>query len=393
MPLSMLLSTAHTSKREKSEIRWRLLLWFMGSIIGGLFLCGFGPPQLIDRTVAPTQRVTAADVQQQVGSQNVTVEGLTAKAFLLYDVDADRMLFAKNSDQSFPPASLAKLMTALLVLEKGNLGESVTIRDVDLVGGSTMGLKVGETLTVEQLLWGLLIPSGNDAAAALARHQEGTVNAFVQRMNARATQLGLKQTHFTNPQGLDDKQLVASANDLLILTRQNWAFPLFRTIVATANITVAGHDLQNTNELLGKASNVKGVKTGTTDDAGECLIANLQHGKHQVMTVVLGSRDRYSDTLTLDQVYQANYTWVDGDLQSMAMLNRLYAPDGTLWYLRATGAPPALLVRRGDTVALETYRLLQLPPAGETWQAGMTVGVLEWRLGNQMIHTQPLVLW
>ncbi|MFN8487683.1 MAG: D-alanyl-D-alanine carboxypeptidase family protein [Caldilineaceae bacterium] len=391
MPLNLVSATAHTPKQKKKQRRWRLLLWLMGSISGGLLLCGFGPPQLIDRTVAPTQRVTAADVQQQVGNPNL--EGLTAKAFLLYDVDADRTLFAKNSDQPLPPASLTKLMTSLLVLEKGNLADSVTIQAADLVGGSSMGLKAGETLTVEQLLWGLLIPSGNDAATALARHQEGAVNAFVQQMNARAAQLGLKQTHFTNPQGVDDNHLVASANDLLILTRQNWAFPLFRTIVATANTTVAGHDLQNTNELLGKTLNVKGVKTGTTDKAGECLIANLQHGKHQVITIVLDSRDRYSDTLTLDQVYQANYTWVDGDLQSMAMLNRLYAPDGTLWYLRATGAPPALLVQRKDTVALETYRLLQLPPAGEPWQSGMTVGVLEWRLGDQMVHTQPLVLW
>jgi D-alanyl-D-alanine carboxypeptidase (penicillin-binding protein 5/6) len=254
-------------------------------------------------------------------------------------------------------------------------------------------LQAGEQLTVEQLLWGMLIPSGNDAATALARDNAGSVEAFVKRMNQRAAELGLKQTHFVNPEGIDADGHVTSANDLLMLARKNWAFPLFQKIVATTEITIAGHALRNTNELLGKLPGVNGIKTGTTDNAGQCLVASIVHNGHQILSVVLGSSDRYSDTLALDKVYQANYTWVDGKVNELAVLNHLYAPDGNLWYLRATGTPPSLLIRRGDDAILQTYRLLQLPPAGQLWQSGMTVGVLEWRLGDQMIDTQPLVLW
>ena len=387
--------------RMRPRICWKRFitthLWLALSVACLVFLCGFGPPKLIDRTIAPTQRLTAAEVQQSTTvSQSTTVpplSDLTAKAFLLYDVDAAKTLFARNTDQALPPASLTKLMTALIVLEKGDLQASVTIQGADLVGGSTMGLQVGETVTVEQLLWGLLMPSGNDAATALARQTAGSVEAFVKRMNERAAALGLKQSHFVNPQGIDADNHFSSANDLLILTRKNWEFPLFQKIVGTATTTVAGHTLRNTNELLEKLPGTNGVKTGTTDNAGECLVASIQQGQHQIISVVLGSSSRYSDTLTLNQLYQANYVWMDGNLHEMAVLNRLYAPDGTLWYLRATGAPPSLLLRRGDSAKLETYRLLQLPPVGQPWQSGMTVGVIEWRLGDQMINTQPLILW
>ncbi len=364
---------------------------FILSMICGVFLCGFGPPRLVDRTIAPTQRLTASEIEQWNQAQQLPP--LTAKALVLYDVDADKTLFARNADQALPPASLTKLMTALLVLEANDLTASVTIQAADLVGGSSMNLQVGETLTVEQLLWGLLIPSGNDAATALARHTAGTVEAFTKRMNERAAALGMKQTHFVNPEGIDADSHVTSANDLLILTRKVWHFPLFQKIVATTDITVAGHDLHNTNELLGKFPGANGIKTGTTDNAGECLIASITHAGHQVLTIVLGSSGRYSDTIALDQAYQANYHWVDGNLNEFGVLNRVYAADGSLWHLRATGASPTLLMQREDDATLQTYRLLQLPPAGQPWQAGMTVGIVEWRLGDQVIDTQPLLLW
>ncbi|MDQ3247834.1 MAG: hypothetical protein M3Q45_01370, partial [Chloroflexota bacterium] len=152
------------------------------------------------------------------------------------------------------------------------------------------------------------------------------------------------------------------------------------------------HALQNTNELLGALPGINGVKTGTTDNAGECLVASLANGNHQVLTVVLGSRDRYADTRALIEFYQANYGWVDGKPAALSVLNRLYAPDGALWHLRATGAPPSVFLQRNNITALQPFRRLQVPP-NQSWQAGLTVGVLEWRLGDAVIGVQPLVLW
>ncbi|CAN5805256.1 hypothetical protein BH10CHL1_BH10CHL1_13270 [soil metagenome] len=376
---------------KAGNLRKPHFILFVISLLCGIFLCGFGPPSLVDRTVLPTQHLTASEIREW--SQRQALPTLTAKALLLYDVDADKTLFARNADQGLPPASLTKLMTALIVLETDDLTATVTIQGADLIGGSSMNLQAGETLTVDQLLWGLLTVSGNDAATALARHIGGSVEAFVQQMNQRATSLGLKQTHFVNPEGNDADNHVTSANDLLMIARKDWAFPLFQKIVSTTDITVAGHDLHNTNELLGKFPGANGIKTGTTDNAGECLIASIMHAGHQVLSIVLGSSDRYSDTMALDGVYQANYTWVAGDLNEFSVLNRVYGPDGSLWHLRATGVPPILLIRQGDDAILQTYRLLQLPPANQLWQSGMTVGVVEWRLGDQVITTQPLLLW
>lgn len=390
-PNSFLPSACPVTRPKAGTLYKPHFLLFVLSILGGIFLCGFGPPRLVDRTILPTQRLTASEIAQL--SQQQQLPTLTAKAWLLYDVDADKTLYARNADQALPPASLTKLMTALLVLETNDLTATVTIQGADLIGGSSMNLQVGETLTVEQLLWGLLTVSGNDAAAALARHTAGSVKAFVEQMNQRAMALGLKQTHFVNPEGNDVAQHVTSANDLLVLARKDWAFPLFQKIVGTTDITVAGHDLHNTNELLGKFPGANGIKTGTTDNAGECLVASIMHNRHQVLSIVLGSTDRYSDTMALDAAYQANYRWIDGNLNEVSVLNRVYAPDGSLWHLRATGIPPTLLVRRGDAATLQTYRLLQLPPASQPWQSGMTVGVIEWRLGDQLITTQPLLLW
>jgi D-alanyl-D-alanine carboxypeptidase (penicillin-binding protein 5/6) len=256
-----------------------------------------------------------------------------------------------------------------------------------------MGLVAGERLTVEQLLWGLLIPSGNDAAMALARHSAGSVDAFVERMNQRSQALGLRQTHFANPHGLDATGHVSSAADLLALTRQLWGYPLFREIVQTAEITIAGHPLRSTNELLTTFSGANGVKTGTSDAAGQCLLASIERNDHLLWIIVLGSQDRYADTRALVAHAEANYSWATGNPNELSALNRVYGENGTVWYLRAVGAPPALLVHPWETSQLRAYRRLQLPPSELPWQPGMEVGMLEWLLDDKIVGRQSLVLW
>lgn len=375
----------------RQPARIRLLLCWSFSLLVFPFLTGFGPPQLVDRIYVPTQRVKVGEFQQrQALLQPPTV---SAEAYLLYDVDTNQLLLTKNSHATLAPASLTKLMTALLVLEYADLSATVTIQSSDLVGGTVMGLRVGETLTVEQLLWGALLPSGNDAATALARQVGGTVSAFVELMNTRAQELGLAETHFANPHGLDAAGHTSSAADLLTLTRQLWHSTLFRQIVATQSTEVAGHSLRNTNELLGLDNRTNGVKTGTTDLAGQCLVAGLQDDGHQIFVVVLNSRDRYADTQALITYYTTHYRWFDGRHDELTVLNRIYTDSGEIWYLRPAGQPATWLVRQADLPRLRSFRRLHLPSTDQPWQPGMPVGVLEWWLDDQVVSSQPLVLW
>lgn len=367
-----------------------------GSLPVFLFLCvcclfttGFGAPRLVDREFAPTVRVDAADLA--AWSAASAPPAVSAAAALVYDVDAGRVLLAAHADSPHPPASLTKLMTALLVLEQGDLEALVTVVPEDLAGDASMGLRAGEALTVRQLLWGLLVASGNDAAMALARHSAGSVPAFVERMNRRAAELGLAQTRFVNPHGLDAEGHVSSAADLLVIARHAWQHALLREIVAQPAATVAGHELQSTNQLLAGYPGAVGLKTGTTPAAGECLIAAVARDGHVVFVIVLGSADRYADFRTLHTHYLDNYIWLHGRPAALAALNRVIDSTGALRYLAVEGEPPALLSTRWGAPALTAYRRLTLP-VGADWAVGQKAGALEWRLGDTLVATQTLAL-
>jgi len=379
------------SWKTRPDVRRHTHLVCFVSCIWLWFVVGFGPPRLVDREFAPTVRLDTSELRSL--AESAQPPDLTATAYLLYDVDADQVLFAQNAEQTLPPASLTKLMTALLVLEQDTLNARVTVDVTDLIGGATMGLRAGETLTVEQLLRGLLIPSGNDAARTLARHSAGSVEAFVAQMNARTAELDMTQTQFANPHGLDAAEHVSSAADLLTLTRQLWTFPLFRDIVGTRSAEVAGHALRNTNELLGAFPGADGIKTGTTPAAGENLIASITRDGHTVFLLILGSTDRYGDARTLYETYSTRYAWTHGRIDRLMALNRVYGRTGRLWYVRAEGEPPQLLQPRWTGPDLRAFRQIQLPPGGQPWQPGMYAGVVEWRLGDIPIGNQMLVLW
>lgn len=373
------------------RLLFRRYLPFFCLLFINLFLVGFGPPTLVDRDIAPAYRLTVGQLRQAVTAREVPP--VSSQAVLMYDVDADRVLMARNENLALPPASLTKLLTALLIFEQGNLDAPVQIQQADLIGGAAMGLQAGEILTVEQLLWGLLIPSGNDAAMALARHSAGTVDVFVQRMNIRAAELGLEQTHFANPHGLDAPEHTSSAADLLAIAKRDLEFPLFREIVATRSTTVAGHLLNNTNRLLGNFPGADGIKTGTTDAAGQCLVASITQDGHRVIIVVLGSTDRYADVRAIYAKYEQNYGWQQGDGDPRpTLLDRVRDDQGNLWVLDPKGEPPAVFLPRWEQLRIRAYRRLQLPPPTVPWSSGMTAGVLEWRLGDELIGSQPLVL-
>ena len=185
-----------------------------------------------------------------------------------------RILYAKDEHERMSPASLTKVLTAILALEYGNLNDVVTATPDDLVGESTMGLVSGEQQTLHDLLYGMLLPSGNDAAMAIARHLGSTIGAsvksdssdpivrFAAMMNARVLQLGLQDTHFVTPHGLDSEAHYSTAYDLASLSWYALHIPQFNEIVSQPYYEAPGHALQNTNEMLTRYPGADGIKTG-----------------------------------------------------------------------------------------------------------------------------------
>jgi len=239
------------------------------------------------------------------------VEELNASAAVLMDADTGTILFAKNVRERRPPASTTKIMTALLILEEGQLDDRVVISERAAgSGGTGLGLKRGQRVTLRDLLWAILLRSANDAASAAAEHVGGTEERFVARMNAKAISLGMEETHFTNPHGLDDADHYASAFDLALLTRQALRNPTLARMVRTPDAwlsietgpngkVIKRRLIRTHNRLLGQFFGADGVKTGYTGRAGRCLVASASRGEHQLIAVLLDDSDRWTDAAAL----------------------------------------------------------------------------------------------
>lgn len=231
---------------------------------------------------------------------------ITAKSILAIDLDSQVPLYTHSVQTQRPIASLSKLMTALVILDENNLDDIVTITpDVNQIEGSRIWLYPGEKITTGNLIKGMLIKSGNDAAYELAKFNAGSLAKFSVKMNQKAEELGLKNSHFLDPAGLDDENNFASAQDLAIIAKHILKYPFIRQIVSIkeTNITstdgLITHKLKNTNLLLDSFLGAEGLKTGTTDLAGECLITLLKIKQNDVLIILLGSEDRYLDTKTI----------------------------------------------------------------------------------------------
>lgn len=241
---------------------------------------------------------------------------LSAKAAIALDLTSDQKLFSKNPDERLPIASLTKLMTAMVVLDKVSEDKIATVAKEDtVVIGSKMGLVSGEQMTVKNLLFGLLVPSSNDAAMTLARFAGGDVQKFVDDMNAKAIQLKLANTHYDNPVGLDSSQNYSTVNDLVIITREFLKYDLLEEIVATTGLEVSSvdgkitHRLHTSNKLLLENSDVVGVKTGFTSDAQGNLVIKMEHASQKVLTVVLNTPNREDDSRNLLDWIFKSYRW------------------------------------------------------------------------------------
>lgn len=235
---------------------------------------------------------------------------VVAPHVIVLDPDTDQVLFERDSHARIAPASLTKVMTALVAIEHTDLGQAITVTGDDLVGEASMGLRAGEVVSLRTLLYGLLLPSGNDAAMAIARGvgaQPGNVAGpegvarFVGWMNETATRLGLRDTHFVNPHGLDADDHYSSAYDLARLTGIAWRDPLFARIFGSPRYQAEGHALANSHRLIGSYDGVVGGKVGLTDGCGFCLITAAEHADRRLVVVVLRDTvaQAYADTTTL----------------------------------------------------------------------------------------------
>jgi len=231
---------------------------------------------------------------------------LTARAAVLIDPETRQVLYDHNGGKRNYPASLTKMMTVLLVAERGNLDREVVVSTrAASVGETTMNLAAGEKIKLQHLLMGVLLNSANDASVACAEVVAGSVEAFVQKMNERAGQLGMKDTHFTNPTGLHNSDHYSTARDLSLLTIQVMGRAELRPIVRKQEAVVPwpgkpySRLLRNRNRLLAQWKECDGIKTGYTRQAGRCLAASAYHEGWRLICVVLNSEDAWADARSL----------------------------------------------------------------------------------------------
>ena len=225
---------------------------------------------------------------------------VSAKSAALLDGTTGELLYEKNGDQRALIASTTKIMTGLLVCEAGDLDRTVTVPETAAgTEGSSMYLKSGETLTRRELLYGMMLHSGNDAALTLAISISGSEAAFVRQMNRRACALNLTQTHFANPHGLDSGENYSTALDLARLAQAALQNEQFRAVVSTKTITCAGRTLTNHNKLLWRYDGCIGVKTGYTRHAGRILVSAAERGGRMLIAVTISDPDDWRDHVSL----------------------------------------------------------------------------------------------
>ena len=253
-------------------------------------------------------------------SSEITTEPtINSRAAIVYDRLSGTILYGKNENEKRKMASTTKIMTAIVVIEKSNLDDIVLVSSkAASTGGSRLGLHTNDKISVLNLLYGLLLCSGNDAAVALAEYVGGSVDGFADLMNTKASELNLTSTHFVTPHGLDNEDHYTTAYELALITNYALKNEVFRNLVGTKNYTVSingySKNLSNTNELLGNLDGVYGVKTGFTNGANRCLVTSIKRGNMDLICIVLGAdtkKDRTKDSNELIKYAFKNFEMVN----------------------------------------------------------------------------------
>lgn len=302
-------------KQKPSNSAFHILHYSI-SILAGSFIFGFLIClPILYHPVSPIPQVKAAytSVPVRPKSSGIAPPEVTATGIYIVDMDSGLTLFAKNPSLRLRPASLTKIMTALIAMEYYDPDQVITVKNGPNATGSSADLLGNDSFRAADLLYALLLPSGNDAALTFAENYPGGYQAFIDRMNSSAHNLGLGNTHFDDVSGVDSPDQYTSAYDIAHIALTALKQARFRNVVSTKTTSITGssgnvYQLTSTNELLGEPG-ILGVKTGTTPDAGECLVTFADKYKHPVLIAMLHSHDRFNETeKLLDWVY-SNFIW------------------------------------------------------------------------------------
>ena len=231
---------------------------------------------------------------------------VNARSAIALDKESGTVLYEQNAYEIVPMASTTKILTSLIAIEQGDLDKKVTIsKKAASVRGSTVGYKANEEIALKELIFGLMFKSGNDAAIAIAEELGGSIEGFSEIMNHYARGIGILDSHFESPHGLDSNEHYSSAYDLAILTAKGMDYDLFREIVGSKQISKEKYnftrDYNNINKILWRIPGANGVKTGYTGQAGKCLVSSINNNGKDVIIVVLNCPDRWNVT---DKIYQ-----------------------------------------------------------------------------------------
>lgn len=313
---------------------------------------------------------------------------ISAKAAILMEAETGRVLYEKNADDRMLIASTTKIMTALVVLERCDLDREVVIESAWTgIEGSSMYLKAGQRMTVRDLLYGLMLASGNDAAVALACIAAGSVEDFAALMNEKAQSLGCENTHFMNPNGLDGEEHYASARDLAVITREAITNRAFCEIVSTASRTVGELTYTNHNRLLRECEGVFGVKTGYTEAAGRTLVTSCERDGLTLICVTLSDPDDWDDHKNL-------YDWAYGQWGRYSVLD-----EASLWTVPVVGGErEQVSVVPGEALVVfgcageEVTLIVELPSfVHARVEAGAAAGQVTAYLNGEKAGSVPLV--
>lgn len=317
------------------------------------------------------------------------------RSSVLIEAKTGRVLYEQNAHEPLPMASTTKIMTALVALENGNVHELVTAgKNAFGVPGTSIYLSLGEQLPLLDMLYGLMLASGNDAAVAIAEHVGGDVDSFCKMMNDRAAALGCEDTVFTTPHGLPADNHHTTARDLALIAREAMQNPVFREIVSTqrASIPWAGHDydriLNNKNRLLSEYPGAIGVKTGYTKAAGRCLVFAAERDGLELIGVVLNCPDWFREAEAL----------LDRGFDNWQMVSLLSAGETVRTIPVKNGVADAVRVIASSDVAgpvrLDAWPdlVLELPDSLTAgFSQGQTVGTAKLMDAGQTLITVPLV--
>ena len=330
---------------------------------------------------------------KEVVEASATPPVIEAGAAIVIDAKSGRVLYAKNADSRRPMASTTKIMTAIVAIEKGGLEDKVKVsKRAASVRGSVIHLRAGEDLTLRELLYGLMLNSGNDAAIAIAEHIGGTVENFAQIMTNKAKDIGLKDTAFKTPHGLDATGHYTTARELALLTRYALDNPVFSKIVSTQSMAISNRTLNNTNEMLRLYNGADGVKTGYTGKAGRCLVTTAKRGDFRIISVVLNCSSRTirakSSKTILDYGFDNYklYTLLQKDQQ----ITKIEVKKGIKKFTNVTAVsgveiPLTLEEKNKLKEEISTYAILNAPV-----HEGIEVGTIVFSIDDKIIAQSDL---